>query len=91
MEDDNNGEREGLVLGLELGLGRGAGMKEGRTIWREKRGGRGGGKGKKQNESNNITLCKFMITQMVCLYATYKQRNNMYPICLQLKNMYTDF
>ena len=41
-----NGGWEGLVLGLELGLGRGTRMDEGRTVYREKSGWRGGGKGK---------------------------------------------
>ena len=51
----HNGGREGLVLGLEFGLGRGARMEEGRTVLREKRGGRGGGKGK-NNRMNQTTL-----------------------------------
>ena len=46
----HNGRWEGLVLGLGLGLGlelgRGARMEEGRTVQREKRGGRGWGRKK---------------------------------------------
>ena len=44
----HNGEWEGLVivLGLGLGLGRGARMEEERTVQREKKGGRDGGREK---------------------------------------------
>ena len=53
------------------------GKSGGRKDYRGKRGWEGWGeKGKNNNESNIITLYKCMITQMVCCYSMYKQKQH---------------